>query len=146
LESDERNSRWTTDRKPGPTISYEKDLVFNLRLRGLTEDQIIDALSEVKAHTLNTGALPESEFGTAEEYALTFPKTKRRTRSSWIVIGAFALAVVYVVGVFALQALGGFDARTVVGPVWLWPALVILAVGLLIGFLSDYLRPIPRLS
>ncbi|MCY7290353.1 MAG: hypothetical protein LH624_19440 [Cryobacterium sp.] len=127
-------------------MSYERDLVFNLRLRGLTENRMVDALSEVKAHTLSTGALPESEFGTAEEYALTFPKTKRPTRGRWIVVSAFALAVVYVVIVFALKALGGFDARTVVGPVLLWPALVILAVGLLVGFLSDYLRPIPRSS
>jgi hypothetical protein len=77
-------------------MSYEKDLVFNLRLRGLPEDQIMDALSEVKAHTLSTGAPPESEFGTAEEYALTFPKTKRPTRGRGIMVSAFALAVVFI--------------------------------------------------
>jgi len=127
-------------------MSYEKDLVFNLRLRGLPEDQIMDALSEVKAHTLSTGAPPESEFGAAEEYALTFPKTKRPTRGRGIMVSAFALAVVYIVIVFALKALGDFDARTIVGPVLLWPALVIIAVGTLMGFLADYLRPIPRSS
>jgi hypothetical protein len=42
-----------------------------------------------------------------------------------------------------VKALGGFDVGTVVGPVLLWPALVTLAVGL-IGFSSDYVRPIPR--
>ena len=57
---------------------------------------------------------------------------------------AVILAVVYVVVVFALKAIIDFDIRDVTGPVTLWPALAICGIGLLLGFLADYLRPVPK--
>lgn len=57
---------------------------------------------------------------------------------------ATIVAVAYVVAIFSLKALIDFDIRDIVGPVRLWPALAIIAAGLLVGFLIDYLRPAPR--
>lgn len=125
-------------------MSYEHDLAFALRLRGLSEARIAEAVREVQAHTLSAGTSPEDEFGTAEEYASTFPATKRRTRGARVAAGATILALAYVVIAFALKPLFDVDVRSIVGPVMLWPALAIIAVGVLAGFLVDYLRPTPR--
>jgi len=127
-------------------MSYERDLAFNLRLRGIAEQQIEEAVHEVHTHTAATGVTPESEFGTPEEYAKTFEKGTRRTRGVRVVIVAAVLALAYVAGVFALKALADFDIRTITGPTILWPALVILGTGIIAGFLIDYLRPAPTVS
>ena len=58
-------------------------------------------------------------------------------------IAAVILALAYVVAIFAV-ALIGFDIEVITGPVLLWPALVVLALGVLGGFLIDYLRLAPR--
>lgn len=124
-------------------MTYEHDLAFNLRIRGTPESQIAEVLEEVRAHASTTGTSAESEFGTPEEYASSFPKVKRRTRGSRVVIAAVILALAYVVAIFAV-ALIGFDIEVITGPVLLWPALVVLALGVLGGFLIDYLRLAPR--
>ncbi|WP_104169319.1 hypothetical protein [Cryobacterium sp. M23] len=124
-------------------MTYEHDLAFNLRIRGTPESQIAEVLEEVRAHASTTGTSAESEFGTPEEYASSFPKVKRRTRGSRVVIAAVILALAYVVAIFAV-ALIGFDIEVITGPVLLWPALVVLALGVLGGILIDYLRLAPR--
>ncbi|WP_461173932.1 hypothetical protein M1D93_04225 [Arthrobacter sp. Z1-9] len=73
-------------------MSYERSLTFNLRVRGLSEVEIAEALDEVGAHEAATGAPPQEEFGTAEEYAKQFPKQKRRTRGKTITTVSTALA------------------------------------------------------
>ena len=50
-------------------MSYERKLTFNLRVRGLSESEIAEALDEVRSHEAATGTPAEAEFGTAEEYA-----------------------------------------------------------------------------
>ena len=60
-------------------MSYEHDLSFNLRLRGMKEARIADAIEEVRVHSASSGETPESEFGTAEEYAATFPMVKKKS-------------------------------------------------------------------
>ena len=124
-------------------MTYEKDLAFNLRTRGMSESQIIEVISEVRAHAAN-GVSAESEFGTPEEYALSFPKSKRRTRGVRVVTAAVIIAIAYGVTVLALMVVFNFDSRAVTGPVTLWPALLIIVLGVLGGFLIDYLRPPPR--
>ena len=57
-------------------MSYQRHLTFNLRIRGLSEPEIAEALDEVRAHEAATGTPAEAEFGTAEEYAKQFPKTE----------------------------------------------------------------------
>lgn len=126
-------------------MTYEKDLAFNLRTRGMSEPQIIEVISEVRAHAAN-GVSAVSEFGTPEEYAASFPKTKRHTRGARIVIAAVIIAITYGVTVVGLAVVLDFDMRFITGPVSLWPALLIIVLGVLGGFLVDYLRPAPRLD
>jgi hypothetical protein len=125
-------------------MSYERDLAFNLRQRGLPEAQVDEVIDEVRAHTATTGASAEAEFGTAEQYAASFPAVKRRSRGHRVVAVAVLLAITYVLAGLALKPLIGFDIKVLTGPVTLWPGLVIVVAGLLGGFLTDYLRPTPR--
>jgi hypothetical protein len=125
-------------------MSYEHDLAFNLRQRGLPESQVAEVIDEVRAHTATTGASAEAEFGTAEQYAARFPAVKRRSRGHRVVTIAVLLAIAYALASLALKPLIGFDIKALTGPVTLWPALVIVGAGLLGGFLTDYLRPTPR--
>ena len=67
-------------------MSYERDLAFNLRIRGLPEDEIAETLDEVRAHAAANGSPAEDEFGSPQEYAKQFPSRKRAhaaTPSRW---------------------------------------------------------------
>lgn len=125
-------------------MSYEHDLAFNLRQRGLPESQVAEVIEEVRAHTATTGVSAEAEFGPAEQYAESFPAVKRRSPGQRVVAVAVLLAFTYVLASLVLKPLIGFDIKTLTGPVTLWPGLVIVGAGLLGGFLTDYLRPTPR--
>lgn len=125
-------------------MSYDRDLAFNLRIRGLSEGEVSETLDEVRAHEAATGMAAEDEFGPAKDYAKQFPKTKQRSRGATIAAIGAALAVAYVaVGVVLLPFMG-VDIREVVGPLKFLPALVLGLGGVLAGFLADYLRPVPR--
>ncbi len=121
-------------------MSYELNLTFNLRMRGLSEPEIAEALDEVRAHEAATGTPAEAEFGTVEEYAKQFPKKKRRTRGQTIVIIGGALAIAYVLLTVVLMFFR-IDVREYVGPITLLPALVVILAGILAGFLTDYFQP-----
>jgi hypothetical protein len=41
-------------------MSYQRHLTFNLRIRGLSEPGIAEALDEVRAHEAATGTPPEA--------------------------------------------------------------------------------------
>jgi Flp pilus assembly protein TadB len=125
-------------------MTYERDLAFNLRLRGVPESQVAEAIEEVRAHTASADSSPEAEFGTAQEYAASFPAVKRRSQGQRVIAVAVLLAIAYVVTALVLKPLIGFDVTVITGPLILWPALVLVAAGLLGGFLTDYLRPAPR--
>lgn len=122
-------------------MSYERNLTFNLRLRGLSEPEIAETLEEVRAHETATGTPAEAEFGTAEEYAKQFPKKKRRTRGSIITMIGGALAIAYLLFMVLLMVLFRVDIREYVGPLELWPGLVLVLSGVLAGFLTDYFQP-----
>lgn len=122
-------------------MSYERKLTFNLRVRGLSESEIAEALDEVRSHEAATGTPAEAEFGTAEEYAKQFPKQKRRTRGKNITSISTALAVGYVLLVVVLMLVFRVDIRDFVGPVTLLPAAGLVLLGLLAGFLTDYFQP-----
>lgn len=127
-------------------MSYERSLTFNLRVRGLSESEIAEALDEVRSHEAATGTAAEVEFGTAEEYAKQFPKKKRRTRGKAITVIGTVLAVSYVLLAVILMLLFRVDIRDFVGPVTLLPALVLVLVSNLAGFLTDYFQPAQRSS
>lgn len=125
-------------------MSYERNLTFNLRIRGLSEDEIAETLDEVRAHEAALGTPAEAEFGPAEEYAKQFPKTKMRTRGAVVTMIGTALSVAYVVVAVLVLFLFRVDVRDFVGPMTLLPALVLALSSVLAGFLTDYLRPAPR--
>ncbi|MFF2315930.1 hypothetical protein ACFVTE_06645 [Arthrobacter sp. NPDC058097] len=126
-------------------MKYERDLAFNLRIRGISEPQIAETLAEVRAHEAATGTPAKDEFGTAQEYAKQFPKGKRRSRGSAVTTVSTVVALVYVLAVVVTPFLG-IDLRDSVGPITLMPALAVLMGGTLAGFLTDYLRPAPSSS
>jgi sterol desaturase/sphingolipid hydroxylase (fatty acid hydroxylase superfamily) len=122
-------------------MSYKRDLTFNLRMRGLSEVEIAEAIDEVTAHEAATGNPAAAEFGKAEEYAREFPKKKRRTRGQTFTFVGGILAVIYILVALLLRPIGNIDIREFVGPVMLWPALLLLLLGVLAGFLTDYFQP-----
>jgi hypothetical protein len=121
-------------------MSYERNLTFNLRLRGLSEPEIAEVLDEVRAHEAATRTPAEAEFGTAEEYAKQFPKKKRRTRGSTITMIGAALAIAYIL-VTVLLMFFRIDVREYVGPSTLLPGLVLILASVVAGFLTDYFQP-----
>jgi hypothetical protein len=123
-------------------MSYERNLTFNLRVRGLSEAEIAETLAEVRAHVDAAGTSAEVEFGTADEYAKQFPKRKRRTRGSLITTGGVLLAVAYVLFAVLLMLVFRVDIRDFVGPLTLTPAVAVILASLLAGFLTDYLQPV----
>ena len=125
-------------------MSYERNLAFNLRTRGLSEPEIAEVLDEVWAHESATGTPAEAEFGTAEEYAKQFPKKKMRTRGHTIRMIGTALCFAYVLFAVLLTVLFKVDIRDYVGPITLWPGLVVIVVSILAGFLTDYFQPPQR--
>ena len=123
-------------------MSYERDLTFNLRIRGLSEAEIAETLAEVRAHVDAAGTPPETEFGTAEEYAKQFPWRKRRTRGRAITMVGVTLAVAYLLFGLLLMLAFRVDIREFMGPQTLLQAAAVALVGLLAGFLTDYFQPV----
>ncbi|MBT2549356.1 hypothetical protein [Arthrobacter sp. ISL-65] len=126
-------------------MTYERDLAFNLRIRGISEPQIAETLEEVRAHEAATGTPAQDEFGAAQDYAKQFPKGRRRSRGTTVTTVAVAVSLVYVLAVVVTPFLG-IDIRESVGPITLLPALAVILGGVLVGFLTDYLRPAPSSS
>lgn len=122
-------------------MNYERNLTFNLRMQGMPEAEIAEALNEVRSHENTAGTSAETEFGPAEEYAKQFPKRKRRTRGRVIASAGVALAIVYLLFAFFGEPLAGIDIRDYVGPLVILPAVAVIAAGLLLGFLVDYFQP-----
>ncbi|MFF2246564.1 hypothetical protein ACFVTM_20605 [Arthrobacter sp. NPDC058130] len=125
-------------------MSYERNLTFNLRLRGLSEPEITEVIDEVRAHEAAAGPPAEAEFGSAEDYAKQFPKKKRRTRGTSITMIGTAISIAYVLLAVILAILFRVDIREYVGPYTLLPGLVLVLASILAGFLTDYFQPAKR--
>jgi len=126
-------------------MTYERDLAFNLRIRGIPECEIAEIVAEVRAHEAATGTPAKDEFGAAQEYAKQFPKGKSRSRGTAITAVAVAASLMYVLAVVVTPFLG-VDIRESVGPMTLLPALAVSLGGVLAGFLTDCLRPVSSSS
>lgn len=122
-------------------MSYERNLIFNLRVRGLSESEIREVLDDVRAHQAASGTPAAAEFGPADEYAKQFPKTKRRTLGKTITSIGTALAIAYLLFAVLLMLLFKIDIRDFVGPITLQPAALLILASLLAGFLTDYFSP-----
>ncbi len=122
-------------------MSYERRLIFNLRLRGLSEAEIAGVVERVRAHEADVGTTAEAELGAAEDYAKQFPKNKRRTRGTIITTIGAILAIAYVLLAVLLATLFSVDIREYVGPITLLPGLLVILAGTLAGFLTDYFQP-----
>lgn len=125
-------------------MSYEQDLIFGLRIRGVSDDEITQTLGDVRAHEAASGTFAESEFGTPQAYSKRFAKRKMRSQGSVITAIAAALAIGYAAVAMILLPPWGINVSDVVGPLELWPALMLILVGVLNGFLTDYFRPLPH--
>jgi hypothetical protein len=123
-------------------MSYERNLTFNLRIRGLSESEIMDIVADVQAHQVATGTPAAAEFGPADEYAKQFPRKKRRTPGRAITAAGLALAIAYLLLAILLLLLFRVDVRDYVGPITMLPAVILILVSLLAGFLTDYFRPL----
>lgn len=123
-------------------MSYERNLTFNLRLRGLSEAEIVEALAEVRAHVDAAGTPAAAEFGAADEYARQFPKKKRKTAGGAIARAGLVLAIAYLLFAVLLMVVFRVDIRDFVGPITLLPAVAVILASLLAGFLTDYFRPV----
>ncbi|HLR95726.1 MAG TPA: hypothetical protein VK053_14465 [Jiangellaceae bacterium] len=53
---------------------YTTQLIRRLRWRNTPQADIDDAVAVVESHVRDTGQSPEQEFGSAREYARTFPR------------------------------------------------------------------------
>ncbi|GAA1107999.1 hypothetical protein [Arthrobacter flavus] len=128
-------------------MSYEQHLAAELRYRGLPEDTIAEVLAEVAAHT-PPGEDPTEHFGTpsryAEQYAAELSPGKPRTPR---ILGlALVLSLGYAAFAFLAEPLLNFDVTDYIGPIRLWPALVILGLGILASFLTATYRRAPTTS
>jgi hypothetical protein len=128
-------------------MGYEQDLTFQLRLRGRDEEEIADTLRELRAHGVDSASFVE-EFGTPEEYAEHFGKTKRRTLGVRITVVGTIAAIGWVVawtavGLVRKHVLGVDPALDGIIEPWAISvgALAVIVIGVATGFLVDRLRP-----
>ena len=122
-------------------MSYERDLTFALRMRGMTDAEIAKALSEAREHVKLTQSSMEDQFGTATDFASQFPRRKRASLGRRVVTFSTIAALLYAVFALAAGPVFSIDLSGL-GPVRLWPALVLAFAGVIGGFLLDYARPV----
>jgi len=126
-------------------VSYEQDLAFALRMRGLTDAEIAKALGEAATYSVEARSSLQDLFGSPVEYASQFPKRKRASLGRKVITTTTVIALVYVVFALVAHPLWGLDVAAAVGGFRVWPALVLIVVGGLGGFLLDYRLPVKPL-
>ncbi len=125
------------------TERYTAELGRRLRVRGLDEVQIRDAVATVEAHLRDTGGSAEESFGSPRAYARTFAPQSAAPRSwRWYVVGWLVAALAG-----ALLWLGMAASREEGGDVlgFLAPAVAIgLGAGVLVGWAAILLVRLTR--
>ena len=92
------------------------------------------------------GRRPKTNSVARRSTRSSFPSRKRAhaaTPSRW---SAAVLAITYAAVAMLLLPFVRIDVRDLVGPIRLWPALVLILGGVVSGFLTDYFRPPSRRS
>jgi hypothetical protein len=124
-------------------FGFERQLIFWLRLRGISDSAIADIVGEARLERLAaTGVKERSEIGTPNSYAKHFPRgTTKSFLERALRIGNITVAVYIVIGLGFLL-LAGLNFADAMGPVLLWPAVGLLVVTYTTGLLGTYLTPV----
>ena len=122
-------------------MTYQRDLAFALRVRGVAEKDVADIVAEVDAHA-QEGIVLEEFFGAPDEYAARFPEGPKRLRDAawWTKVSA-VVAVVWIVAVTVVAALG-VDLPVRFGVIALWPALGLMVLGMVVDIVWAHRRPV----
>ncbi|RXR25799.1 hypothetical protein EQW78_11340 [Oerskovia turbata] len=97
------------------------------------------ALRDVEARGASDAAL-ERELGSPEEYARVLVPKPRAKRAGPILIGGVVGALAWVALVFIAVPLGWWTLREDLEVLRMWPALIVLTLGVVGQFVSDHLR------
>lgn len=109
------------------TDRYTADLARRLRVRGVAETEIGDAVRAVEEHVRDSGRPADEVFGPAREYARTFPPGEGAPEGAgWYVLGWLVAAAAGALLLLGLAARG--DGDDVLGLVEPTTAVVIGAV------------------
>jgi len=102
--------RFAVEQSLAPHVEerWAEDLILELRLLGLSGDQIGAALSEVESHCVDSGEPAADAFGDAREYARSLGLEPREDVSGLALLRSVGPVVVEVVGMMPL--LWGFTA------------------------------------
>jgi hypothetical protein len=120
-------------------MTYRRRLTVALRARGAQEELITDILREADSLRLDDDSL-EREFGTPEAYAVALvPEARRKKRVGPILMGGVVAAMTWIALAVVDEAMS-WGLRDSLGPFLLFPALVLLALGVAGQFASDYFR------
>ena len=120
-------------------MNYYKELAFHLRTTRVAENRVREILEEVRDHAEESGNSPESDFGTAKDYALKFSGSAPRPLGGRILLIGVSLAigiftVIYLVPLFTREEIDlGFPAFWIVVP------LIIASV--VVGGIVDHRLP-----
>lgn len=121
-------------------MTYARRLTVALRSRGAEDALISDVLREMDGLGMSDPEL-EQELGSPEKYADELvPVLPSKKRTGPVLTGGVVAALAWLAWVFVGVPLGWWSPREEVEPFLLWPALVVLGLGILGQFASDYFR------
>lgn len=122
-------------------MSYQKELAYALRLRNLDEGAIADIVREVDAHERDHGD-PREFFGPPESYAEQFPAQPRSRRNLMPTYVGVALGLAWLIAVLALTAADLLEPPFRRDAFALWPAVGLIAVGMVVNVVALRNRPV----
>lgn len=113
---------------------YYRELTANLRIRQVSEGRVVEALTEVRDLCAMTGQTPQEQFGSAGDYARTFPRGKGR---SPVVRAFLAFVVVCLLAEFVFLVRSEFMATRPpsIGGV---PILILLVAAQVVAMLVTF--------